>query len=122
MAGQSHLEEHFGELEELPSTKGKTASVYKVDGFAGSIGIIPAFSRTFCNSCNRLRITALGNNKTCLYSSNEKGLKELIRSGANEFEIQRFVQQTIAGKALNGFEAQNQKSKKSYESMSEIGG
>ena len=117
-----HLEEHFGELEELPSTKGKTASVYKIDGFAGSIGIIPAFSRTFCNSCNRLRITALGNIKTCLYSSNEKGLRELIRSGADEFEIQRFVQQTIAGKALNGFEAQNQKSKKSYESMSEIGG
>ena len=119
---KEHLEAHFGTLEELPSTKGKTASEYQIKGFAGTVGIIPAFSRTFCNSCNRLRITALGNIKTCLYGTHEVGLKALIRNGAEASEIQAFVQKAIAGKALNGFEAQNQKSLRRYESMSEIGG
>ena len=55
----------------------------------GTIGIIPAFSRTFCGSCNRIRITAKGELKNCLYDRGVLDIKELLRNNAYDTELKQ---------------------------------
>ena len=61
------LREHFPSLTVLPSEPYSTSKTYQIDGHAGTVGIIAGFSRTFCGTCNRIRITAQGKLQTCLY-------------------------------------------------------
>ena len=61
------LEDHYGPLERLTSEVSSTSVNYRIPGHQGTVGIIAAFTRTFCGSCNRIRITSQGTLKTCLY-------------------------------------------------------
>ena len=63
------------------------ASEYNFADGKGKIGIITAVSNPFCDHCNRIRMTADGKLRTCLFSTNETNLKELIRSGATDETI-----------------------------------
>ncbi len=69
------------------------ASEYNFADGKGKIGIITAVSNPFCDHCNRIRMTADGKLRTCLFSTNEHNLKDLIRNGASDEEI---------GKAVHG--------------------
>ena len=60
---------------------------YRFKGAPGKIGIISPVSDHFCPSCNRLRVTADGKLRTCLFSSDETGLRGLLRQGALDEEI-----------------------------------
>lgn len=62
------------------------------------IGIIPPVTHRFCATCNRIRITADGNLKTCLYSDKLYNLKDLIRSKTTESEIMQYIVSTIKEK------------------------
>jgi len=64
----AYIKEAYPDYYKLQSPKTSTSMNYKIPGFKGSFGVIPSFSRTFCGSCNRLRISATGDVITCLYA------------------------------------------------------
>lgn len=101
-----------------------TAYHYKIPGHPGDIGIIAAFTRTFCGSCNRIRVTAQGELKTCLYDNGVLNLRDLIRSGKTNAELQKALMTAFAHRPKDGFEAEATRGKDIlfHESMSTIGG
>ena len=74
-------------------TPGSTADHYHIPSSQGSIGIIAAFSRTFCGTCNRLRLTPEGHLHHCLYSDQSYPLIEKIRSNLSDESITQEVAQ-----------------------------
>lgn len=72
-----------------------TSKRYKVDGHIGSFAIISTMSAPFCSTCNRIRLTADGKIKNCLFSSSETDLLTPFRAGA---DILPFIQQSISSK------------------------
>ena len=101
-----------------------TAYHYQIPGHPGDVGIIAAFSRTFCGTCNRIRITAQGELKTCLYDHGVLSIRDLIRSGKSDPELKESLLTALAHRPKDGFEAESQRASKSsiLESMSTIGG
>ena len=71
------------------------ASEYNFADGKGKVGIITAVSNPFCDHCNRIRMTADGKLRTCLFSTNETDLKELIRSGATDENIIEALNQAV---------------------------
>ncbi|XP_071988204.1 molybdenum cofactor biosynthesis protein 1, partial [Engystomops pustulosus] len=71
---------------------------YKVPGFRGHIGFITSMSDHFCGSCNRLRITADGNLKVCLFGNAEVSLRDCLRSGASEEELVHIIGAAVGRK------------------------
>jgi cyclic pyranopterin phosphate synthase len=71
------------------------ASEYNFADGKGKVGIITAVSNPFCDHCNRIRMTADGKLRTCLFSTNETDLKELIRSGATDENIINALNQAV---------------------------
>ena len=71
------------------------ASEYKFADGKGKLGIITAVSNPFCDHCNRIRMTADGKLRTCLFSTQETNLKELIRSGATDENIMETIKQAV---------------------------
>ena len=71
------------------------ASEYKFADGKGKIGIITAVSNPFCDHCNRIRMTAEGKLRTCLFSTHETDLKQLIRSGASDEDIAQALKQAV---------------------------
>jgi cyclic pyranopterin phosphate synthase len=76
------------------------ARLFKFPGAPGEIGFISPESDHFCDSCNRLRLTADGKLKTCLFSDAETDLKALLRSGCGEDDLDRALDAAIALKPL----------------------
>jgi cyclic pyranopterin phosphate synthase len=62
----------------------RVAKEYTIPGFAGAVGFITALSEDFCRECNRVRLTADGAMKTCLFDGPEVSLRDLMRSGADD--------------------------------------
>lgn len=118
----SHIKEQYPELVKLKDSANATAYGYQVPGYTGSIGIIAAFSRTFCGTCNRIRITAQGMLKTCLYDDGVLNLKDLIRAGEPDAMIERHLRDAFGSREKDGFEAERKRTKVVTESMSTIGG
>ncbi len=111
---------NYGSL--IPVSKSSsTAACYNIPGFKGTVGIIAGHSRTFCDSCSRIRITSTGMLKTCLYDNGVLSLRELIRSGASDNDIINSIKGAVASRFKDGFEAEtfNRDKKKS---MASIGG
>ena len=71
------------------------ASEYNFADGQGKVGIITAVSNPFCDHCNRIRMTADGKLRTCLFSANETDLKKLIRSGATDENIIDALNQAV---------------------------
>ena len=71
------------------------ASEYNFADGKGKIGIITAVSNPFCDHCNRIRMTADGKLRTCLFSTDETDLKVLIRSGATDASIAEAINQAV---------------------------
>jgi cyclic pyranopterin phosphate synthase len=85
------------EVEREPSA---TARVYRFADGKGEIGFINPVSEPFCSDCNRLRLTADGKLRTCLFSINETDLREPLRTGASDAEIEAVIREAVAGKEL----------------------
>lgn len=68
-------------FESSETDKHDTALVYRIPGFAGKFGIISTITRPFCGACNRLRLTADGKIKNCLFSRSEMDLLSALRQG-----------------------------------------
>jgi molybdenum cofactor biosynthesis protein A len=121
---KSEIEKHFGPLIQLATPPNSTAELYKIPDSAGHIGIIPAFSRTICGTCNRLRLTPQGVLKTCLYDKGVFNIRDLMRAGATDEEIQLAITEAVRHKAIDGFTAEkrSQRLEDTFESMTTIGG
>ncbi len=119
-----HIETHFGTIKKLPDPKGSTSLNYQVEGFKGTFGIIPAYTRSFCGSCNRIRLTPKGTIKTCLYDDGIFNIKDIMRAGATDIEILQAIKEAIGHRAIDGFEAEKNRSNRPTisESMASIGG
>jgi len=116
-------EKYFTNIIPLDDKKSSTSKNFKIKGYQGSFGIIPAFTRTICADCNRIRITATGMFKNCLFDDGVFNIRDFIRNGASDDDLKELFIKTVQKKPINGFVAEaNRKNKKVSESMSTIGG
>ena len=111
------------DVSEIQSEKSSTSRNYKINNHLGSVGIIPAFTRTICNDCNRIRITSTGTFKNCLFDDGVFNLRDFIRKGASNEDLKELFLYLVKEKPENGFIAEaNRKDGNASESMSTIGG
>ncbi len=88
-----------------------------------SLGIIPAYSRTLCGFCNRIRLTPQGELMTCLYSSKGKDLRSLLRnSDISNDDLLIEIIESVKGKKKDGFEEERLQNDDVFRSMTTIGG
>ena len=87
-------------LEELPREPHATARVFRFADGGGEIGFINPVSEPFCADCNRIRLTAEGKLRTCLFSLHETDLRELLRSGASDDELEAAIRAAVWRKEL----------------------
>lgn len=118
----AHIKEHFPNYEKITSPKTSTSINYKIPGYLGTFGVIPSFSRTFCGSCNRLRISATGDVITCLYAKPCMNIRDILRGKNSEEKIKEMILQAVGSRAKTGFEAQEQYKDVFSNSMTSIGG
>ncbi len=120
----SHIKSCFPEIEKIQDPQSSTAYHYKIPGFSGNIGIIAAYTRSFCGDCNRIRITPSGLLRNCLYEGGGINLKDEIRSGKTDEELKNIIINNIHKKPKDGWEAEKLNSGNSsvHQSMATIGG
>jgi len=115
------VEEHYGPLVELPAKSSSTARRFRFADGVGELGFVNPVSEPFCSSCDRIRITADGQLRTCLFSRREWDLKTPLRDGSSDEELIRFIRFAVRHKELKhrindpGFV-------RASRSMSQIGG
>jgi cyclic pyranopterin phosphate synthase len=115
------LRAHFPNLKKIPDPAFSTSANYQIPGHQGTLGVIAAFSRTFCGTCNRIRLTAQGTLKTCLYDDGVLDVRALLRAGATDDELTAAFLKAFAHRPANGFDAERNRAVVS-ESMATIGG
>jgi molybdenum cofactor biosynthesis protein A len=82
-------------IQKLEDEKNFTARTYKIKGFQGDFGIISSITNPFCDSCNRIRLTANGKIKNCLFSNSETDLLTAFRNGESITEL---ISQSVQNK------------------------
>jgi molybdenum cofactor biosynthesis protein A len=120
----AHLRAHFPDIEKIPDPPHSTSMNYHIPGFNGTVGIIAAYSRLFCGSCNRIRLTPQGILKTCLYDSGVFNIRDLMRAGADDRQVAQALREALGHRAKDGFEAEQDRrfGRPVSESMATIGG
>lgn len=118
------IKEVYPNIQKVTDPPFSTSYNYHIEGHKGSIGIIAAYSRSFCGTCNRIRITPLGELKTCLYDDGVLNIKNLLREGYTDDDVKHILLNTFNHRPKNGFEAEKLRNKKNpvHESMATIGG
>lgn len=118
------LQTEFPDLYKIQNATNSTSENYTFKGAKGDVGIIAAFSRTFCGSCDRIRITSTGEMRTCLYGHNVLDLKNLLREGHSDASITSKISNLVLKRAKDGFQAEKLRHQNNPigESMSVIGG
>jgi len=111
------------EIDKLIDPPSSTSSNYQVKGYKGSFGIIAAFTRSFCGTCNRIRLTPQGTLKTCLYDNGGISFRDMLRNGATDAEVADQLKMVVGKKYKDGFEAEASRDNHPVsESMATIGG
>jgi cyclic pyranopterin phosphate synthase len=87
-------------LEELPREPSATARVYRFTDGKGEIGFINPISEPFCSDCDRIRLTAEGKLRTCLFSLHETELRTPLRAGAGDPELEQVIRDGVWRKEL----------------------
>jgi len=98
--------------------------VFRAPGHAGKLAVIPAFTRSLCGACNRIRLTADGQIRNCLYSDREFDLRTALRAGASDAALADLLCDAMALKLVDGWAAQRDAEHASHHrtSMTQIGG
>ncbi len=108
-------------LDELPRERSATARVFRFRDGQGEIGFVNPVSEPFCGDCNRIRLTAEGKLRTCLFSLHETDLREPLRAGASDDELELVVREAVWQKELKHHVGE-QGFRQPARSMSAIGG
>ena len=110
-------------IQAIENEANSTSVNYKIPGFQGSFGIIASYSRLFCGTCNRIRLTPKGMLKTCLYDGGVFNIRDLIRNGATDQQVEEALISALGNRALDGHEAEKRRMNSLIsESMATIGG
>ena len=119
----TYIEEKYTH-QKMVDPPASTSLNYKIPGYVGSFGIIPAYTRTFCGSCNRIRLTPQGTLRTCLYGEGQVNFRDLIRGGVTDEVLGDHLFKVVGKRAKDGFEAEKSRSATVpvSESMATIGG
>ena len=88
----------FGEIEQLENPKHSTSKNFKINGHRGTFGIISTITNPFCSDCNRIRLTADGKMKNCLFANSETDLLTPFREGR---EINNLILDSIKKKKFS---------------------
>ncbi|MGA1061578.1 MAG: GTP 3',8-cyclase MoaA, partial [Ilumatobacteraceae bacterium] len=87
VVGQDEIVERIAEvfpLEQMPARGAAPADRWRYLDGAGTVGVIPSVTKPFCGDCDRVRLTAEGQFRTCLFATNEFDLREIMRSGGDD--------------------------------------
>ena len=116
------LSREIAPLEPVPDPDPRApASEYAFADGIGRVGFIASVSRPFCLNCNRIRLTADGKLRYCLFAIQEDDVKSLMRSGASDEEIAALIRRNLAGK-WEGHEINSEKFVAPPRPMYSIGG
>ncbi|KAG1904780.1 uncharacterized protein F5891DRAFT_1012814 [Suillus fuscotomentosus] len=92
------ISREYPSIIRAPDELNDTARSWKIPGHAGSLGFISSMSDHFCSSCNRLRLTADGQIKVCLFDAKEVSLRDEMRRGASDRELLNVIGRAVQGK------------------------
>ncbi len=119
----ARIKETYPDLAPEAGEAHASALRYRVPGFTGGVGIIPAYSRSLCGSCNRLRLTPKGTLLNCLYSTKGLELLPLLRAGASADDLRGLIVDFVQGKHKDGHETERLEQQSGiFASMTSIGG
>jgi cyclic pyranopterin phosphate synthase len=117
------IQAKFPDLDQLDQGFKSSSVNYKIPGSPGKIGVIPALSRSLCGTCNRLRLTATGDLKTCLYADSFINMKRILLQNPTDDDIRSIFLLAASHKPENGFKAEQSRAHRIIsESMASIGG
>jgi cyclic pyranopterin phosphate synthase len=88
------ISSHY-ELIPIVSEASAVAKDFAIEGFQGTVSFITSMTENFCDTCNRIRLTAEGAIKTCLFSEEETNLRQALRDGASNEEIARRIREAL---------------------------
>ena len=117
---KQNLKQYFPNISPADGSRTEHA-IYKIPSYKGKIAVIPAFSRSLCGQCNRIRITADGKIRNCLFTRDENDILGLMQGGGTDDDMKTMLVDTMWKKAYDGWEAQNS-GIETRNSMSQIGG
>jgi cyclic pyranopterin phosphate synthase len=118
---QEQIEDLFPLVPVADPRPGPATKFRFADGAPGGIGFISSVSQAFCTACNRVRLTAEGGLRTCLFSLHETPLRDLMRSGVSDEHLGRVIESAIWLKE-EGHQINKPGFVKPSKSMSQIGG
>ncbi len=113
----------FPGIQKIPDASFSTSYNYHIPGHKGTVGIIAAYTRSFCGTCNRILITPQGMLKTCLYDDGVLNIKQLLREGFSNEELEAALLKAVNHRPADGWEAEKARKEKSpvHESRATIG-
>lgn len=123
----ARIKARYPDIGPAPGTRTEH-HIFKVPGYAGKIAVIPAFTRSLCGNCSRIRVTADGSIRNCLYSDDEYNLRQVMRQGGSDDDMIALFRKAFADKAIDGYEAKKRSDAKvditqlHRGSMTQIGG
>lgn len=97
----SVIRKQLPELERGQDDANHTSKLFKVPGWTGRIGFITSMTEHFCGTCNRLRITADGNLKVCLFGGHEVSLRDALRNKASTDELLSIIGSAVLKKKFS---------------------
>ena len=115
------IEQRFGPLVAVPAKPSSTAQRFQFADGLGELGFINPVSEPFCTACDRIRMTADGQLRTCLFSRREWDLKTLLRDGVSDDELEEVLRSAVAHKELK-HKINDPGFVRASRSMSQIGG
>ena len=108
---------------EAAGKPGGSAVEYRVPGYRGRVGVIPAYSRSLCGTCDRLRLTPRGTMLNCLYSTKGLELLPLLRAGIGRDDLADLIKQFVWNKYATGHDTERAEQHGNiFASMTSIGG
>ena len=115
------IERRFGPLVPVPAKLSSTAQRFQFADGVGELGFINPVSEPFCSACDRIRMTADGQLRTCLFSRREWDLKTVLRGRGSDDELEQFLRSAVAHKELK-HKINDPGFVRASRSMSQIGG
>ena len=85
-------------INRLQDDANDTSKAFKVTDYQGQFGFITSMSEHFCHTCNRIRLTADGNLKVCLFGNAEVSLRDALRSGMSEQDLAELIGKAVSRK------------------------
>jgi GTP 3',8-cyclase len=124
VVGQDEIVSRIGAvypLEQLPARGAAPADRWRYRDGGGTVGVIPSVTKPFCGDCDRVRLTADGQFRTCLFATDESDLRGALRSGESDDQLAARIESAVAGKWA-GHHINQVDFVRPARSMSQIGG